>query len=125
MAISERARRFFSRARFVFFLAACVLISGCVRRDPPADLTIINNGEPESLDPALHNRQPEMRIVIGLFEGLTRLDPKTARRFPVWRKAGKFRRTEKSTRFICARIWSGQPAIRSARMTWFIPGFAH
>jgi oligopeptide transport system substrate-binding protein len=82
MAISERARRFFSQARFVFFLAACVLISGCVRRDPPADLTIINNGEPETLDPALLTGIPEMRIAIGLFEGLARLDPKTAQPIP-------------------------------------------
>jgi oligopeptide transport system substrate-binding protein len=78
----KRARRFFSRARFVFCMAVCVLISGCVRREPPADVTIINNAEPESLDPAIITGQPEFRIVIGLFEGLTRLDPKTARAIP-------------------------------------------
>jgi oligopeptide transport system substrate-binding protein len=82
MAISKRARRFLSRARFIFFLAACVLICGCVHRDPPADVTIINNAEPQSLDPAIITGQPEFRIVIGLFEGLTRLDPKTARAIP-------------------------------------------
>ena len=82
MTLSERARRFFSRARFVFCIAACVLIFGCVRHDLPADVTIINNAEPESLDPAIITGQPEFRIVIGLFEGLTRLDPKTARAIP-------------------------------------------
>ena len=41
-------------------------------------MTIINNAEPETLDPALLTGQPEFRIVIGLFEGLLRLDPKTA-----------------------------------------------
>jgi len=58
------------------------MVFGCVRRDPPADVTIINNGEPETLDPALLTGIPEMRIVIGLFEGLARLDPKTAQPIP-------------------------------------------
>jgi len=82
MAISERAPIFFRRARFVFCFAACVLISGCARHEPPADITIINGGEPESLDPAIITGQVEMRIVQGMFEGLTRLDPKTARSIP-------------------------------------------
>ena len=56
--------------------------AGCARREPPADLTIINNAEPETLDPAILTGQPEFRIVIGLFEGLTRLDPQTARPIP-------------------------------------------
>jgi oligopeptide transport system substrate-binding protein len=66
------------------FLAAsfCLLATGCVRREPPADVTIINNAEPESLDPAIISGIPEFRIAIGLFEGLTRLDPKTARPIP-------------------------------------------
>jgi oligopeptide transport system substrate-binding protein len=82
MTISKRARRFFSRARFIFCLAVCVLICGCARHELPADITIINNGEPETLDPALLTGIPEMRIVIGLFEGLVRLDPKTAQPIP-------------------------------------------
>jgi oligopeptide transport system substrate-binding protein len=59
-----------------------MLLLDCVRREPPADITIINGGEPESLDPAVLTGQVDMRIVIGLFEGLTRLDPKTARAIP-------------------------------------------
>jgi oligopeptide transport system substrate-binding protein len=82
MTLSERARRFFSRARFIFCLVVCVLISSCARREPPAEVTIINGAEPESLDPAIITGQPEFRVVIGLFEGLTRLDPKTARPIP-------------------------------------------
>jgi oligopeptide transport system substrate-binding protein len=86
MTISERARRFFSRARFCFFAAGFFLLaglfSGCALHEPPADITIINGAEPESLDPAIITGQPEFRIVIGLFEGLTRLDPKTARPIP-------------------------------------------
>jgi oligopeptide transport system substrate-binding protein len=88
MAIFQRARRIISRARFrlgtggVFLLCSLVLLSGCARREVPADLTIINGGEPESLDPALVTGQVEIRAVQGLFEGLTRLDPKTGRPIP-------------------------------------------
>jgi oligopeptide transport system substrate-binding protein len=67
-----------------FALAAglCVLAPGCVRREPPADVTIINNAEPESLDPAIISGIPEFRVVIGIFEGLTRINPRTARPIP-------------------------------------------
>ena len=59
-----------------------VLFGGCMRRDPPADVTIINFSEPQSLDPAIITAQPDMRIVSGLFEGLTRSDPKTGSAIP-------------------------------------------
>jgi len=74
MAISKRARRIFSRAHFcfgtggIFLLCGVILLSGCVHHEPPADVTIINGGEPESLDPAIITGQVEMRIVQGLFE---------------------------------------------------------
>ena len=88
MIIFERARRIFSRARFrfltcgVFLFCGVALLPGCVNREPPADITIINSGEPESLDPAIITGQVEMRIVQGLFEGLMRLDPETAQPIP-------------------------------------------
>jgi oligopeptide transport system substrate-binding protein len=53
-----------------------------MRRDPPADLTIINFAEPQSLDPAVISDQPDMRIVSGIFEGLTRSDPRTGAAVP-------------------------------------------
>ena len=62
------------------FLALC--LTGCARREPPADLVIINGNEPESLDPAIITGQPEMRIAQGLFEGLTRVDPGTGGAMP-------------------------------------------
>ena len=86
MTFSKRARRFGSLARFCLFscgwVSVWLCLSGCVRHEPPADLTIINGAEPESLDPAIITGQPELRAVQGLFEGLTRLDPKTARPIP-------------------------------------------
>ena len=86
MTLFMRARRFVSRARFSF-LSCGILVAGllpisCARPEPPADITIINAAEPESLDPAIIKGQPELRVVQGLFEGLIRLDPKTARPIP-------------------------------------------
>ena len=84
---ATRAPKFFSRARcrfllFALFPALCLFTTGCFRHEPPADITIINHAEPDSLDPALIVSQPDMRVVRGLFEGLTRLDPKTALPIP-------------------------------------------
>ena len=64
----------------LLFFAFCLLPS--CSREPVADVTIINNAEPESLDPGIISGIPEFRVVIGLFEGLTRLDPRTARPSP-------------------------------------------
>src|SRR5579871_3178918 len=75
--------RFSSGAAWVSFLLFCLLVlCGCMRRDAPADLTIINFAEPQSLDPAIISDQPDMRIVSGMFEGLTRSDPKTGASIP-------------------------------------------
>jgi oligopeptide transport system substrate-binding protein len=71
-----------SRAHLLFLISACVLLSGCSRREPPADLTIVNSAEPESLDPAIIVAQADMRVVQGLFEGLTRLEPVKSRAVP-------------------------------------------
>jgi oligopeptide transport system substrate-binding protein len=60
----------------------CLLTPGCVRREPPADITILNGAEPQSLDPAIIVGQADMRVVQGLFEGLLRLDPDTSRPIP-------------------------------------------
>ncbi|HEV2691292.1 MAG TPA: peptide ABC transporter substrate-binding protein [Verrucomicrobiae bacterium] len=58
------------------------MICSCSRREPPADVVIINNVEPESLDPAVIVAQADMRIVSGMFEGLTRLAPEDDRAIP-------------------------------------------
>ncbi len=84
---ATRAPKIFSRARcrflaFVVFAAFSLFTAGCFRREPPADVTIINHAEPDSLDPALIVSQPDMRIVRGMFEGVARLDPVTAQPIP-------------------------------------------
>lgn len=81
-AFFKRAWRIVSQARFAFWLAALLLTAGCFRHEPPADVTIINNVEPESLDPAIITGQADSRVVEGLFEGLTRWDPQTAAPIP-------------------------------------------
>lgn len=62
--------------RLPTLLLACVILAGCSRSEPPADFVFINGAEPESLDPAIITGQPEGRIVMGLFEGLTAHDEK-------------------------------------------------
>ncbi len=56
-----------------------LLLAACAPALPPADLTIINGAEPESLDPALALSIEDLRVTMPLFEGLTRNDPVTAR----------------------------------------------
>lgn len=94
MTFTKRARRFLRRARFPFStrhaslvtlvtsLLCTAFLPGCSNREPPADLTIINSLEPESLDPAIIIAQADMRIVSGIFEGLTRLEPVDANPVP-------------------------------------------
>src|SRR5215813_6192865 len=69
-------------ASLALAITALFLFSGCFRHEPRADLVIINFNEPESLDPAIIVGISEMRICKALFEGLLRLDPKTAEPIP-------------------------------------------
>src|SRR5690349_21735693 len=69
-------------ARAFLTLPFLLLLPGCFRHEPPADVTIVNGAEPESLDPAIVTGVPEMRIVKALFDGLTRLDAHNARPVP-------------------------------------------
>jgi len=71
-------------ATSVVVLAAGLAVAptGCTRHEPRADFVIINGADPESLDPAIITGQPDMRVVTAVFEGLTRLDPKTASPIP-------------------------------------------
>lgn len=59
-----------------------LLLTACGPALPPADLTIVNGAEPESLDPALALSIEDLRVTMPLFEGLTRNDPVTARPVP-------------------------------------------
>lgn len=63
-------------------LFSVLLLTSCVQREPPADVTVINGTEPESLDPHIVTGIPEMRITKALFDGLVKLDPREARPIP-------------------------------------------
>jgi oligopeptide transport system substrate-binding protein len=78
---NKRAFRF-SLTTSLLFSVYALLSTGCTREQTRADLVILNGAEPESLDPAIITGQAEMRIVHALFEGLVRLDPRTAQAVP-------------------------------------------
>ena len=82
MMFQKRVRRFYRRTRFLLGMCGCLLAAGCGHREPPADITIVNGDEPESLDPAIVTAESDMRIVAGLFEGLTRQESVAARPVP-------------------------------------------
>jgi oligopeptide transport system substrate-binding protein len=60
----------------LWFLAACSV------SEPKAGLVVINGPDPQTLDPALATGLEDLRVINGLFEGLTRYDPVTARPIP-------------------------------------------
>ncbi len=62
-------------------LALC-LLTACSVSEPKAGLVVINGPDPQTLDPALATSLEDMRVVNGIFEGLTRYDPVTARPIP-------------------------------------------
>lgn len=55
---------------------------GCSGPEQKADIVIVNGAEPATLDPAVVTVQADSRITRALFEGLTRLDPVTAKAVP-------------------------------------------
>lgn len=59
-----------------------VWLTGCGQPEARVDLVIVNGPEPESLDPAIITGQADGRVVLSLFEGLTRFDPQTAEPVP-------------------------------------------
>ena len=63
---------------------ACLILplTACRPAAPRAELTIINGKEPESLDPAILTGQPDGRVALAMFEGLTRFNAVTAEAEP-------------------------------------------
>jgi oligopeptide transport system substrate-binding protein len=60
----------------VLLMAGMAGLGGCSGAEDPDTLVINNSTEPQTLDPGLEKGQPEYRITIALFEGLTVYDPK-------------------------------------------------
>lgn len=72
----------FLRGSSLGWLCLALLALTACRPPPAADLTILNGPEPSSLDPHLVTGIEELRVVLPLFEGLTRPDPKTSLAIP-------------------------------------------
>src|SRR6185295_15266393 len=81
-ALRTRARAFRFSGRVagqaMTLLLLALLLGACSGSPRRADLTIINNNEPGSLDPANVVSLEDLRIAMALFKGLTRADPVTA-----------------------------------------------
>jgi len=78
-ALLLRRRAFRFSASVLFVLLLC---SACSRREPRADLVLVNGAEPQSLDPAIVSGQPDGRAASSLFEGLLQFDPKYGEPIP-------------------------------------------
>jgi oligopeptide transport system substrate-binding protein len=107
----------------VVLFACCLLsagFSGCSRPEPPADVTIVNGAEPESLDPAIVTGIPEMRITKALFDGLTRLDGQTARPAPALAERWDISSDGRSYTFHLRTnaVWSTGEPITAADVVW-------
>jgi oligopeptide transport system substrate-binding protein len=80
--------------RLSVFIAGIALASACSTRaedtayfgktEPPAGqvMRYIAGSEPESLDPQVSSGQPEARLYVGLYDGLTEYHPETAEAIP-------------------------------------------
>jgi oligopeptide transport system substrate-binding protein len=100
-----------------------LLLAGCTRPDSRADLVIINSVEPGSLDPAIATGVEELRIVMALFEGLTRVDPITAKPSPALARSWTISEDGKTYVFQLRSnvVWStGEPiTARDVLYSWF------
>lgn len=83
-----------SRFAVTLILGVSLITAGCAasasnqlffgKTDPPRDnvMRYVSGSEPESLDPAISDGQPEARIYMALYEGLVEYDPKTTTPIP-------------------------------------------
>lgn len=126
MQIAPRATGNSPLARFCFrvilllTVALGVVNSGCSRREPPADVTIINGNEPESLDPHIITGISEMRITKALFDGLIRLDPTNATPVPALAERWEISPDGKTYTFHLRTnaVWSTGEPITTADVLW-------
>ena len=78
----EKSRRSIQPCASIVAALALLVTVSCGRNENRADLTIINGKEPETLDPGIVVGQADGRVVLALFEGLTRYEPESARAVP-------------------------------------------
>ena len=84
-----------SRLAVIMLLGLSLIAAGCAasatdkklffgKTEAPRDnvMRYVSGSEPEALDPAVSDGQPEARIYMALYEGLVEYDPKTATPIP-------------------------------------------
>jgi ABC-type oligopeptide transport system substrate-binding subunit len=83
-----------SRFAVTLILGVSLITAGCAasannqlffgKTEPPRDnvMRYVSGSEPESLDPAISDGQPEARVYMALYEGLVEYDPKTTTPIP-------------------------------------------
>lgn len=91
------ALRFFRGIAPLFAAAVCLLSAACGPRERPVDvaaregiLLVGNGGEPAALDPQLVTGVIESRLMLALFEGLARYDPRTLEPRPAIAESWEF-----------------------------------
>jgi oligopeptide transport system substrate-binding protein len=96
------------------------LCSGCIHREPPADVVICNANEPESLDPQIVTGVSEMRITKALFDGLTKLEPRHAAPVPALAERWEISPDGRTYTFHLRTnaVWSTGEPITSADVVW-------
>lgn len=87
------------RAYLVLAAACSLLLVGCGMKSGHPDLTVLNGGEPETLDPHIITGQPEYRLAEALFEGLCAHDPQTAKVIPGVAERWEISKDAKTYRF--------------------------
>lgn len=110
----------FHISRFTCLLAITFVLTSCVRREPPAEITLLNGTEPESLDPHIVTGIPEMRITKALFDGLVKLDPREARPIPALAESWDVSADGRVCTFHLRTnaVWSTGETITTADVVW-------
>ena len=118
-------RAVFPRLRRWVAFSLCLVLAACSVSEPRAGLGVINGPDGQTLDPALATGLEDLRVINGLFEGLTRYDPVTARPIPCWRQIGKSPPMAASIPFTCAnRFFGPRPADHRGRRGLFLAACA-
>jgi ABC-type oligopeptide transport system substrate-binding subunit len=71
----------------------------------------VSGSEPESLDPQIATGQPETRLIMAFFDGLTEYDPKTMAPIPALAETWDVNKDSSEFVFIYATTRAGQTMI--------------
>ena len=84
---------------------------------PGGILKVGVQADPTALDPHKQSLTAIWHVIEQIYDGLTRINPRSLRRAGVWPRAGRSPTTASATRSICARGSPSTTARRSRRAT--------